>query len=365
MTPGGGMRLIEEGAMLGDRYRLERRIAAGGMATVWLGRDQKLARPVAVKILSDVLAEDPTYVERFRREARVAAGLSHPNLVKVFDFSGESERPYLVMEYVEGGTLADRIAAGMPGEVDARRLARELLGALTCIHGAGVVHRDVKPSNVLLERDGRARLTDFGIAQPVDATRITRTGQVIGTLEYMAPEVHEGRPATERSDLYSCGVLLDQWRGKDPAPEVVSLIQRLVQADPADRPASARHALTLLETAPAATTQPPAMPTAVKGRREIVINAPRVVAALAALALAAGVVALAIGGGDSGSSRGRTANVQPKRSTTTTTTTSVATTTTTAAPAPAAPPAAQKGPAAKPPKAEKVPPGQAKKHEGR
>jgi serine/threonine-protein kinase len=339
------------------------------MATVWLGRDQKLSRPVAVKILSDVLTEEPAFVARFRREARLAAGLSHPNLVKVYDFSGESERPYLVMEYVGEGTLADRTAVGRPGGVDARRLAYELLGALSCIHGAGVVHRDVKPSNVLFDREGRARLTDFGIAQPADATRITRTGQVVGTLDYMAPEVRAGSGATERSDLYSLGVLLDECRGGDTGPQVERLVERLVQADPAERPASARHALTLLETAPTAappTGVPSAVSPAARGSRVIELSGSRIVAVVAALALAAVLVAVAIGGGDSGKNRARTADGQPKPSKTTTTTTSVVTTTSTVPrePASATPkPTPTKG-EGKPPKAEKVPPGQEKKQAG-
>ena len=189
------------GAILGERYRLERRIASGGMATVWLARDEELERRVAIKVLSDVLAEDPAYTERFRREARVAAGLSNPNLVRVFDYSAESERPYIAMEYVEGGTLADRVAQGTADDFDSRRLARELLGALAAIHAAGVIHRDVKPSNVLLDPNGSTRLTDFGIARPENATELTGTGQVLGTLKYMAPEVLAGQPATERSDL--------------------------------------------------------------------------------------------------------------------------------------------------------------------
>src|SRR6266545_4770507 len=189
MSPEGAGNAFGPGAVLGDRYRLERRIASGGMATVWLAHDEELDRQVAIKVLSDVLAEDPAYTERFRREARVAAGLSNPNLVRVFDYSGRSERPYIAMEYVEGGTLADRIAEGTADDFDSRRLARELLGALGAIHAAGVIHRDVKPSNVLLERDGTARLTDFGIARPENATELTGTGQVLGTLKYMAPEV--------------------------------------------------------------------------------------------------------------------------------------------------------------------------------
>jgi len=180
MSAEGGTSAFGPGAVLGDRYRLERRIATGGMATVWLARDTQLDRDVAVKVLSDVLADNPSYTARFRREARVAARLSDPNLVRIFDYSGETERPYIVMEHIPGGTLADQIAADKAGEVDPDRLARELLGALAAIHAAGVVHRDVKPSNVLLDGAGRAHLTDFGIAQPEDATQLTGTGEVIG-----------------------------------------------------------------------------------------------------------------------------------------------------------------------------------------
>src|SRR4051794_3374743 len=140
MTPEGGT--PAPGVILGSRYRLERRIASGGVATVWLAQDTQLERDVAVKVLSDVLTEKPGYVERFRREARVAARLSNPNLVGVLDYSGEAERPYIAMEYVAGGTLADRIADGETDEVDPRRLARQLLSALAAIHAAGVVHRD-------------------------------------------------------------------------------------------------------------------------------------------------------------------------------------------------------------------------------
>ncbi len=225
------------------------------MATVWLGRDEELQREVAVKVLSEALLEDPSYLLRFRREARLAAGLTHPSLVRIYDYSGEAERPYLVMEHVNGGTLADRIAGERAHELDPRSLARQLLGALRCIHAAGVVHRDVKPSNVLIDGEGRARLTDFGIAQPEDGTRITQTGEVIGTLKYMAPEVREGRAATERSDLYACGVLLGECLAGDSASEVVVLVDRLSQSDPAKRPGSARDALTLLDEAKPARTE--------------------------------------------------------------------------------------------------------------
>jgi eukaryotic-like serine/threonine-protein kinase len=166
MGPERSIGAFAPGAMIGERYRLERRIAAGGMATVWLAHDDELGRDVAVKVLSDVLAEDPAYVARFQREARVAARVSHPNLVEMFDYSGEAERPYIVMEHVGGGTLADRIRSGDADAIDPEQLAGQLLGALAAIHEAGVVHRDVKPSNVLLDVNGEAHLTDFGIAQP-------------------------------------------------------------------------------------------------------------------------------------------------------------------------------------------------------
>src|SRR5262245_6942708 len=155
------------------------------MAAVWLATDERLGRQVAVKVLSDVLAGDREYGQRFSREARLAARLQHPNLVQVYDFDA-TERPYLVMEYIEGGTLAERTAEHTAPEPE--QLARELLSALRHIHANGVLHRDVKPHNVLIDANGHARLTDFGIAQPSDATALTETGHVIGTESYMAPE---------------------------------------------------------------------------------------------------------------------------------------------------------------------------------
>jgi serine/threonine-protein kinase len=347
--------------MLGGRYRLERRIASGGMATVWLAEDEELRRAVAVKVLSDTLAEDPAFVARFRREARLAAGLSHPNLVRIFDFAGESERPYLVMEYIEAGTLADRVRYRRTSDIDPLRLARELLGALHRIHLAGVVHRDVKPANVLIDRDGRARLTDFGIAEPRDATRLTRTGEVIGTLKYMAPETRDGAPATPRSDLYSCGIVLSECLEADRAPEVAVLVSRLTRTDPAARPGSSDEALGLLDTAAEATeaTVPVAgLPEADSGR-EIRITGPRLLLGLAAIAVGALIAAVALGGGSGGSDG---ASSRPKAVTTTATSTTTSTATTTAFAPAAAPPA-------KPPKQSKsdaggLPPGQAKKRGG-
>ena len=249
------------GRTLADgRYTLERLLGAGGMATVWLARDERLDRRVAVKLLADVLALDPSYVERFRREARIAAQLWHPNLVQVYDFDVDGDRPLLVMEVVDGPTLAEVLRdRRRAAEIDAGRLAAELLGALAHIHAAGVVHRDVKPANVLIGGEGRARLTDFGIAQPAGGTRLTMTGGVIGTLGYLAPEVVAGGAATPCSDLYSCGVvlrgLLDAAAGSGGGTDarLAELIERLTRADANDRPATADAALALLEPS----TDPP------------------------------------------------------------------------------------------------------------
>ncbi len=230
----------------GDRYRLERRLGAGGMASVWLARDERLGRPVAIKALSDLLADDPDYVRRFQREARVAAGLSHPALVRVFDF-GDVPRPYLVMEYLPCGTLAEHLRDHGPIK-DPEALARTLLEALAHVHAGRIVHRDVKPGNVLLDRENHPRLTDFGIAQPEDASRLTQTGGVLGTMRYLAPEVLHGAPATPSSDLYSLGVLLRECAGEVPRGRLATLIERLTADDPADRPESAGRGLDLLES---------------------------------------------------------------------------------------------------------------------
>jgi eukaryotic-like serine/threonine-protein kinase len=367
------------GATLGERYRLERRIASGGMATVWLAQDQDLDRPVALKVLSDVLAEDPAYAARFQREARVAARVSHPNLVEMFDYSGEAERPYIVMEHIAGGTLADRIRSGAPEEIDPDRLARQLLGALAAIHEAGVVHRDVKPSNVLLDSNGEAHLTDFGIAQPEDATQLTGTGQVIGTLKYMAPEVASGRQATERSDLYALGVVLQEALGDRESPPVEALIDRLTSPEPLERPASANQALALLDTYDqrATTATTPIGVAAGPEPRVIELTGRRIAAALVALAIIGGIVAVALAGGGSdhasnagAKDKGSHETTRPTSSTTTATSTTTTTSTTESAapppaPAPEAKPKEPKPPKPpkppKEPKPEKLPPGQAKK----
>ena len=310
---------VAPGRVLGDRYELKRLIAAGGMATVWLAEDEKLERPVAVKVLSETLTADPAYRARFEREAQVAAGMLHPNLVKVYDYAAGGPRPYLVMEYVDGPTLAALVSED-PAVLEPRRLAAELLGALDHIHSAGVVHRDVKPSNVLIDRDGCAKLTDFGIARPSDATQLTQTGHVIGTLSYMAPEVKEGQEATRRSDLYSLGAVLEEVVRVAPDPAVAALAGELAAKSPEQRPPNAAAALAALPTAdtavapdaPTATTlaqpAPAPLPLAAEDSPTVTRERTRRRAMAFAAALAAAarlLVAVLSSGGDSGPGSGR------------------------------------------------------------
>jgi serine/threonine protein kinase len=298
--------------LAGRRYELIKRLGGGGMATVWMAQDTRLRRRVAVKVISDALAAQAPYVERFRREARIAAGLSHPNLVKVYDFGSDGERPFLVMEYIEGVALGAGYA-GVPAtspRVDSEALARELLDALSHIHAAGIVHRDVKPANVLVGPDGRARLTDFGIALAEGSTGLTETGQVIGTLKYLAPEVASGRPATPQSDLYSLGVLLSEVASGDKPPGLARLIDRLIAADPAQRPPSAAQALSALDAAPGATTATRPL-AAAASTRPLAVAARRrraLVAVGAAAVLAAVIVLIVIA-----TSGGGTSNAAPVR----------------------------------------------------
>jgi eukaryotic-like serine/threonine-protein kinase len=241
-----------EGTLLGGRYRFREHLGSGGMASVWLAMDERLGREVAIKLLAEHLADDPRWLKRFRREARAAAGLAHPHIVRVFDFGVEEHGPYLVMAYLPGGTLKDRLEGGGPVP-PALQVARELLDALAHVHAGGILHRDVKPANLLLDADDRTHLTDFGIARQQDATTITQTGTVLGTMRYLAPEVAHGDPATEASDLYGAGAVLRELA--DAPPALAALVERLTAEDPARRPASAGEALSALDAAPTATTK--------------------------------------------------------------------------------------------------------------
>ena len=196
--------------VVGDRYELGGLLGSGGMGQVWRAYDRRLGRSVALKLLS-IDVPDPRSRQRFSREAQAAASFSHPNAVTVYDFGEEDNRPYIVMELVEGSTLADLLAerGSLPGP-EAGSIAEQVLDALGAAHRKGLVHRDVKPSNVLLTPDGRVKLADFGIAKAVGgaASGLTATGEVLGTPHYLSPEQAAGEPATPRSDLYATGVLL-------------------------------------------------------------------------------------------------------------------------------------------------------------
>lgn len=205
--------------VIGGRYRLEQPLGTGGMATTYLARDLVLDRPVAVKILR-ADSSDAREEARFEREARAAAAVSHPNVVQLYDAGRDGELRYLVMEWVDGGDLARLIRERAPLPVDeAVYLALDVLNGLAAIHRAGIVHRDVKPANVLLDRHGRAKLTDFGIARRADDPTLTGPVDLLGTAPYVAPERIRGQPATAASDLYALGVLLyELLTGRLPFP---------------------------------------------------------------------------------------------------------------------------------------------------
>ena len=200
-----------EGTRLGDRYLLGEVLGRGGMAEVYDAADERLGRAVAVKVLRPALAMNPEVRLRFEAEARAAARLSHPNVVTVFDTGEDAGTPYIVMERLPGETVADRMKAGPVDQEWLRRVAGDVLQALAAAHGAGIIHRDVKPGNILLAPDGCAKVADFGIAKSTEAlggTDITATNMLLGTPAYLAPERIQGHAATAESDLYSLGVLL-------------------------------------------------------------------------------------------------------------------------------------------------------------
>ena len=197
------------GTVLSDRYRLEAKLGSGGMSTVYLARDETLDRPVAVKLMHREMTEQREQLERFNQEARAVAKLSNPNVVAVIDAGEDQGRPYIVLEYVQGETLKQRISrVGSLDATEALAYALEVAQGLGVAHERNMVHRDVKPQNVLIDATGRAKLTDFGIARELNDEGVTATGRVIGTTDYVAPEQAMGKDVDPRSDIYSLGIVL-------------------------------------------------------------------------------------------------------------------------------------------------------------
>ena len=262
---------------------IEEMLGQGGMARVYRGRQENLDRTVAIKVLPPYYAADPAFVERFKLEARAMARLSHPNIVTVHDAGEENGRLYIVMEYVGGGTLKQRMAAGMQMR-DITRVIREVASALSYAHGIGIVHRDVKPVNVLMDTNGRAVLSDFGIAKVLaTSAALTHTGAGVGTPEYMSPEQCRGTAVDPRTDIYALGVMLyEMLTGHTPfeadnytalahshiyepvpppsrlnpriSPAVQSVILKALEKSPADRFQKATDFAVALEQAVAAQT---------------------------------------------------------------------------------------------------------------
>src|SRR6202034_218129 len=197
------------GTTLNGRYKLEARIGAGGMSTVYRALDETLQRQVAIKLMNREVTSDSDQLERFRREARAVAQLSHPHVVGVIDAGEDEGRPYIVFEYVEGETLKDRIRRlGRLPIAEAVAYAIEIARALGAAHARHIVHRDVKPQNVLIDEEGSAKVTDFGIARTLDEEGLTADGRVLGTTDYVSPEQALGQWVSGQSDLYSLGIVL-------------------------------------------------------------------------------------------------------------------------------------------------------------
>jgi serine/threonine-protein kinase len=221
---------VERDTMIDGRYRVLKRIGSGGMAEVYCAEDQQLGRRVALKLLHRRFADDEQFVERFRREASSAAGLSHPNIVGIFDRGEWDGTYYIAMEFVEGRTLKDivRERGAAPPEA-AADITLQILRAARFAHKRGIVHRDIKPHNVLIDNEGRVRVTDFGIAR-AGVSDMTETGSVMGTAQYLSPEQAQGKPVDARSDLYSIGIVLyELLTGRVPfdaeSPVSVALMQ--------------------------------------------------------------------------------------------------------------------------------------------
>ncbi|HEY4190550.1 MAG TPA: Stk1 family PASTA domain-containing Ser/Thr kinase [Candidatus Limnocylindrales bacterium] len=269
--------MTEIGSTLGGRYRLLELLGQGGMATIYRARDAQLERDVAVKLLRPEFGQDPDFLARFRDEARAAASLSHPNVVQVYDFGEDASGPYIVMELVEGQDLAAILRDNGPlAPRQAARIAADAARALQVAHFRGIVHRDVKPSNILVGRDGRVHVADFGIARAMSESQVTLPGTTMGSVHYFSPEQARGEPATAASDIYSLGIVLfETLTGQRPfsgdgaaaialarltttpprpsalrssvPPELDTIVQRAMALEPADRYPTAAAMASALE----------------------------------------------------------------------------------------------------------------------
>jgi serine/threonine-protein kinase len=311
--------------VIAGRYRLDEPLGRGSMSAVWAADDLELGRRVAVKMLAP--SADP---QRFEREARAAAALSHPNIVSLYDYGREDARPYMVLECLTGGSLEELLREGAPlGEAETRRIASDVASGLAHAHERGLVHRDLKPANILFDSEGRAKIADFGIARMGGTGTLTEAGTVLGTASYISPEQAAGLPAGPESDVYSLGVILFRMltgrlpfestnamelvrmHRDDPPPAVAdvrpdapaalaALVAAALAKDPAARPAEGAAMLAALGGDETVATQvlPPSAPSAFSRRRRLVpLLAVAAVLALAGTALA---VALTRGGNGDG-----------------------------------------------------------------
>ena len=356
---------------MAGRYRLVTRLGAGGMSEVWAADDLELSRRVALKLLAR--DADPA---RFEREAQAVAALAHPNICRLYDYGEEGGRPFMVLEYLDGGTLEGRLVPGEPYPIDeTHRLARELAAGLAHAHARGLVHRDLKPANVLFDDEGVAKIADFGIARLVGSGTLTETGTLLGTAAYISPEQAQGLPATTASDVYSYGVILYRLlAGRLPfesdspielarmhiqeppfplseaRPSAPSVLAALAQAslakDPEARPADGGELVAALSSDEPTRVLPPASPP--KGGRSVPL--PLLLVAVLLLGAAAAGLAIAFLIGDSNDSAPpASSSLASARTKTVTTSSAASTRETTSAPTTVAPPPPTPPPTPPPP----------------